>query len=291
MHFLSITDLSTEEIRQILQKTKIVKANPHQHSDRLKNKTLAMLFEKPSTRTRISFEVAMVQLGGHAINLYAEEIQLKRGEAISDTAKVLGRYVNGVMARVYEHKTLEELSKNSEVPIINGLSDIEHPCQAISDLFTIYEQFGTFDIKLAYVGDGNNVCNSLMLGSAMMGINMTVATPPGYEPKIKNKLINKIKITHDPKEAVKDADVVYTDVWVSMGSEEEEQERINKFKDYQVNEKLLSNAKPGCKIMHCLPAHRGMEINEVIDSKNSIVWDQAENRMHAQKAVLLKLLE
>jgi len=291
MHFLSITDLNKNEITEILQATKILKANLHQHHDRLKNKTLAMLFEKPSTRTRISFEVAMVQLGGYALNLHAGEIQLKRGEAISDTAKVLSRYVDGVMARVYEHETLIELSKNSTVPVINGLSDYEHPCQIISDLFTIYEQFKSSDVKLAYIGDGNNVCNSLMLGCAMMGIKMTVAAPEGYEPKIKNKLINKIKITNDPVEAVKDADIVYTDVWISMGSESEAGERLNKFKKYQVNEKLLHNAKPECKIMHCLPAHRGAEITDVIDGKNSIVWDQAENRLHAQKAILLKLLE
>ena len=291
MHFLSITDLNKNEITEILQATKILKANLHQHHDRLKNKTLAMLFEKPSTRTRISFEVAMVQLGGYALNLHAGEIQLKRGEAISDTAKVLSRYVDGVMARVYEHETLIELSKNSTVPVINGLSDYEHPCQIISDLFTIYEQFKSSDVKLAYIGDGNNVCNSLMLGCAMMGIKMTVAAPEGYEPKIKNKLINKIKITNDPVDAVKDADIVYTDVWVSMGSESEAGERLNKFKKYQVNEKLLHNAKPECKIMHCLPAHRGAEITDVIDGKNSIVWDQAENRLHAQKAILLKLLE
>jgi ornithine carbamoyltransferase len=296
MHLLSITDLNKKEIEELLRAAKILKTNPDQNSDRLKNKTLAMLFEKPSTRTRISFEVAMVQLGGHAINLNAGEIQLKRGEAVSDTAKVFGRYVDGVMARVYEHETLIELSKNSTIPVINGLSDLEHPCQIISDLFTIYEKFGNFDVKLAYVGDGNNVCNSLMLGCALMGINLMVATPKGYEPnreitKTAQKISGKIKITNDPKEAVKDADIVYTDVWVSMGSESEEEERLSKFKKYQINEKLLSNAKPGCKIMHCLPAHRGVEITDVIDGPNSIVWDQAENRLHAQKAVLLKLLE
>ncbi len=267
-----------------------------------------MLFEKPSTRTRISFEVAMVQLGGHAINLNANEIQLKRGEAVSDTAKVLGRYVNGVMARVHKHDTLTELSENSSIPVINGLSDIEHPCQVISDLFTIYEKFpfdfqskdrfcdGNFDIKLAYIGDGNNVCNSLILGCAIMGIDAAVATPKGYEPDAgvvnsAKKISDKITITNNPEDAACDADVVYTDVWISMGSEGEEKERMNKFKNYQVNAKLLSNAKPGCKIMHCLPAHRGMEIDGVIDGENSIVWDQAENRLHAQKAVLLKLLE
>jgi ornithine carbamoyltransferase len=180
--------------------------------------------------------------------------------------------------------------------VINGLSDIEHPCQIISDLFTIYEKFGNFNIKLAYVGDGNNVCNSLMLGCAIMGIAVAVATPKGYEPdkEITNtakKISNKIKITHDPVEAVKDADVVYTDVWISMGDESEEEERLKKFKKYQVNEKLMSSAKPNCKIMHCLPAHRGVEITDVIDKANSIVWDQAENRLHAQKAILLKLLE
>jgi len=296
MHLLSISDLNKKEIEELMQAAKILKSNPHQNDDRLKNKTLAMLFEKPSTRTRISFEVAMVQLGGHAINLNANEIQLKRGEAVSDTAKVLERYVDGVMARVYSHDTLTELSRNSKIPVINGLSDVEHPCQIISDLFTIYEKFGNFNIKLAYVGDGNNVCNSLMLGCAIMGIAVAVATPKGYEPdkEITNaakRISNKITITNDPVEAVKDADVVYTDVWISMGDESEEEERLKKFKKYQVNEKLMNNAKPNCKIMHCLPAHRGAEITDVIDKANSIVWDQAENRLHAQKAVLLKLLE
>jgi ornithine carbamoyltransferase len=296
MHLLSISDLTKKEIEELMQAAKILKSNPHQNDDRLKNKTLAMLFEKPSTRTRISFEVAMVQLGGHAINLNANEIQLKRGEAVSDTAKVLERYVDGVMARVYSHDTLTELSKNSKIPVINGLSDIEHPCQIISDLFTIYEKFGNFNIKLAYVGDGNNVCNSLMLGCAIMGITVAVATPKGYEPdkaitNAAKKISNKIKITNDPAEAVKDADVIYTDVWISMGDESEEEERLKKFKKYRVNEKLMSSAKPNCKIMHCLPAHRGMEITDVIDKANSIVWDQAENRLHAQKAILLKLLD
>lgn len=298
---LSMNDLSLEELEKIIQFIKEIKEYPWKYKDSLKGKNIVMIFEKPSTRTRISFEVAMNQLGGNAINLSKENTQLERGETISDSAKVLSRYVNAVVARVNRHDTLLELNKNSSVPVINGLSDLEHPCQVISDLFTIYEIKGILKgVNLSYIGDGNNVCHSLLLGCAITGMNMKIATPKGYEPKkeILNSAVNiskntgsKIILTNKPEEAVKDADFLYTDVWISMGYEKEKEKRIKAFKEYQINKKLLANAKKDTKIMHCLPAHRGMEItSEVLDSKNSIVWDQAENRLHAQKAILLKLL-
>lgn len=256
-----------------------------------------MLFEKSSTRTRISFEVAMTELGGHAIFLNYKDIQLGRGESIADTARVMSRYVNALMARVYKHETLIELSENATVPVINGLSDLEHPCQLLADLLTIREYKGKFKgLNFSWIGDGNNVCNSAILACALTGMKMTVACPQGYEPN--SDIVEKAKriggtinIIRDPVKAAKKADVFYTDVWVSMGDEDEYDRRLHDFKPYQINSKLLEQAKHDVMVLHCLPAHRGEEITaDVVDGPNSAVFDQAENRLHVQKALLLKLL-
>ena len=267
----------------------------------LRGRSLAMIFEKSSTRTRVSFEVGMTQLGGHALFLNPNDLQLGRGETIADTARVLSRYVDGIMYRAFKHEHVRELARNATVPVINGLDDREHPCQTVSDLFTIQERKGHLKgLKLAYVGDGNNVCNSLLLGSAMVGMDTTAACPAGYEPdpellrearQIAKDRDAAIDVVHDALSAVRGADVVYTDVWVSMGQEREKEEREKVFRPYQINAKLLDHAKPDAVVMHCLPAHRGQEItDEVIDGPRSIVFDQAENRLHAQKAILARFL-
>ncbi len=294
MHLISVLD-AKDYFFEILNLAKKIKKE--KYSDIFKGRTLAMIFEKPSTRTRVSFEVAMNQLGGNAIYLDYLTTQLSRGEAIKDTARTLSRYVDAVMIRAKNHNDIVEFANYSTIPVINGLSDLEHPCQAISDIFTIFEhaEKDKSDIKLCYIGDGNNVCNSLILASAIAGIEISVATPKGYEPdenilKEAKKISNRISITHDPIEAIKDADFVYTDVWVSMGQESEAEERLKVFKPYQVNSELLKHA-PNAKVMHCLPAKRGLEItDDVLDSEKSIVFDQAENRLHVQKAILLKLI-
>ena len=299
---LSMEDLSIKGLLEVIALSKEVKNNPEKFMKELEGRSLVMIFEKPSTRTRVSFECAILQLGGHAVNITRDSSQMNRGETLSDSAKTLERYVDAIVARVNNHSTLIELAANAKIPVINGLSDIEHPCQIIADLLTIQEEKGKFkDIKIAYVGDGNNVCNSLLLGCAMTGINITVATPDKYKPRkeaikaaerIAKDTGAKIETTADPMEAVKNADFVYTDVWVSMGHESEEKERIKTLKPYQVNKQLLSKAKKGANIMHCLPAHRGFEITgDAIDGPQSIVWNQAENRLHAQKAILIKLLK
>lgn len=267
----------------------------------LKNCALAMIFEKPSTRTRVSFEIAMAQMGGHALYLNPNDLQLGRGETIADTAKVLSRYADGILYRGFKHGTTLELARNADVPVINGLDDLEHPCQALTDLFTIREFKGEFDkVKLAYVGDGNNVCNSLMLGSAIVGLDTAVATPKEFRPepdlareaeRIAGEKGSVLEFTDDPTRAVKNADVIYTDVWISMGMELESDRRNKILSPFQVNSGLLAKAKEDCIVMHCLPAHRGHEItDEVMDGKNSVVFDQAENRLHAQKALLVNLL-
>lgn len=265
----------------------------------LRDKTLALVFEKPSLRTRVTFEAAMTQLGGHAIYLSQADIQLGNREAVPDIAQNLSRWVDAIVARTFSHQTVVELAEHATVPVINGLDDLEHPCQAIADLFTIKEKKKNLSsLKLAWVGDGNNVCNSLLLGSALVGMNMSIACPKGYEPnaeifrKVKELARSKIELTTNPELAVKQADIIYTDVWVSMGQEKERELRERIFRPYQVNSELVSLAKEDCIVMHCLPAHRGYEItNEVIDGKHSIVFDQAENRLHAQKAILVKLIK
>ncbi len=298
-HLLSLADLSFTEIINLLDTASDLKEKRSRGktSILLKNKTLAMLFEKSSTRTRISFEVAMTELGGHAIFLNYKDIQLGRGESIADTARVMSRYVNAIMARVYKHETLIELSENATVPVINGLSDIEHPCQLLADLLTIREYKGKLKgLNFSWIGDGNNVCNSAILACTITGMKITVACPEGYEPK--GEIIEMAKglggmtsIIHDPVKAARNADVLYTDVWVSMGDEEEYDQRLHDFKPYQINSKLLEQAKHDVMVLHCLPAHRGEEITaDVIDGPHSAVLDQAENRLHAQKALLLKLL-
>lgn len=298
-HLISMLDVKNE-ICEILDLASELKAKQKKGilHEMLKNKSLGMIFEKSSTRTRVSFEVGMTRLGGHALYLSPKDLQMGRGETVPDTAKVLSRFVDGIMYRAFDHKMMLELAKNSTVPVINGLDDIEHPCQIIADLLTIKEKKKDFNkLKLAYVGDGNNVCNSLLLGAAIVGMNMSVGCPKGYEPnkeileKAKKIAKSKIEISENPFDAVKNADIIYTDVWVSMGDESEKEKREKIFLPYQVNQKLIGNAKKNCIVMHCLPAHRGKEItDEVVNGKNSVVFDQAENRLHAQKAVMVKLM-
>ncbi|MDY1590966.1 MAG: ornithine carbamoyltransferase [Methanofastidiosum sp.] len=297
-HLASLHDLTKEEIWQILKtaETLKIKQKTGEKHELLYGKTLAMIFQKPSTRTRVSFEVGMKQLGGHALYLSSTDLQLGRGETVRDTGAVLARYCDGIMARVFSHDNIIELCKHSTVPIINGLSDLLHPCQCLADLETILEKKQEFKgLKLAFVGDGNNVCHSLMFGSAKVGIDMTVVCPKGYEPdkQIEKMALEdglKLEITNDPK-GVKGADVIYTDVWTSMGNDKEHDDRVKVFKPYQVNEKLVTHAQDDCIVMHCLPAHRGEEItNEVVDGPHSVVLDQAENRNHAQKAVMALLM-
>ena len=299
----SLYHLSREEIEQILRTSELLKHQLLRGKEHplLKGKTLAMIFEKPSTRTRVSFEVGMWQLGGYALYLSASDLQLGRGETIADTARVLSRYVNGIMARVFAHQTILDLAKYSRVPVINGLSDFTHPCQGLADLFTIYEKKGRLSrLKLAYVGDGNNVAHSLLYGCSKVGMNFTLACPKGYEPNSKvvseakaegRRSGSRVNVTNDPGEAVRGADVVYTDVWASMGKEKEHEQRIKIFKPYQVNRKLVKGAKKDYLFMHCLPAHRGEEVtDEVADSKNSVIFDQAENRLHTQKAIMALMM-
>lgn len=297
-HLASLHDLTKEEIWQILKtaETLKIKQKTGEKHELLYGKTLAMIFQKPSTRTRVSFEVGMKQLGGHALYLSSTDLQLGRGETVGDTGAVLARYCDGIMARVFSHDNIIELCKHSTVPVINGLSDLLHPCQCLADLETILEKKQEFKgLKLAFVGDGNNVCHSLMFGSAKVGMEMTVVCPKGYEPdkQIEKLALEdglKLEITNDPK-GVNGADVIYTDVWASMGKDTEHDDRVKIFKPYQVNEKLVSQAQDDCIVMHCLPAHRGEEItDEVVDGPHSVVLDQAENRNHAQKAVMALLM-
>ena len=300
---ISMLDIK-DDIHELLDLAVKLKKDKKQSriDEPLKNKSLGMIFEKPSTRTRISFEVGMTQLGGHALYLSPRDLQMGRGETIADTAKVLSRFVDAIMYRAFSNEVMRELAENATVPVISGLDDKEHPCQILADLLTIKEHKGEFKgLKLTYVGDGNNVCNSLMLGSAMVGMDFAVACPEGYEPdadltkearKIASANGSVIEIVHNAKEAVKGADVIYTDVWVSMGEEKEKAEKERLFLPYQVNTELVNAAKDDCIVMHCLPAHRGYEItDEVVDGPHSVVFDEAENRLHAQKAVLLTLMQ
>ncbi len=303
--FLTLQDFSPQELISILDYARQLKVRFYAGEriiPLLRGKTLAMIFQKPSTRTRISFEVAMYQLGGYALYLNWNDLQLRRGETIEDTARVLSRYVDGIMARVYDHEDLISLANAASIPVINGLSDMYHPCQIISDMLTIWEKKGKLSgVNVAYLGDGaNNVCHSLITGCSKLGLNIKVACPKGYEPKrevlenaYKNAEISgsTIEVIHSPTEAVKDADVIYTDVWISMGQEAEAEKRLRVFPPFQVNSSLLKHAPQDVIVMHCLPAHRGQEItDEVIDGPKSIVWDQAENRLHVQKALLALLL-
>jgi ornithine carbamoyltransferase len=299
---LSIQDLTARDILGILELAAEVKAKPAVFSCELKGKSVGLIFQKPSNRTRVSFEIGMYQLGGNSIYLGSTEIGMGGRESVKDVACVLSRYLNGIVARVYKHEVVEELAKYASIPIINGLSDAAHPCQALGDMFTIKEKFGSFkNVTLAYIGDGNNVLNSLMVASARLGMDVKVATPENYAPdaamvRLAKSLAKEsgsgISFSNDPNTAAKDADVLYTDVWVSMGQEAQAANRIKAFKNYQINDKLLKLAKTMCVVMHCLPAHRAQEITDsVMDSNHSIVYDQAENRMHVQKAILLQLLK
>ncbi len=300
---ISIADLTPKEINQIFKLTKKLKKLHKKRKEHLLllDKTLAMIFQKPSTRTRVSFEVGMYQLGGYALFLSAQDLQLRRGETIKDTALTLSRYVDGIMIRTYDHQDVEDLARYATIPVINGLSDLLHPCQVLSDLYTIREKKGRLKkLKVAYVGDGNNVANSWCYGAAKMGMELSLACPSCYQPNETvvrrasgEAMISgaKINILQDPSEAVRDADVIYTDVWASMGKEGEEAERRSIFYPYQVNEELVSKAKKDVIVMHCLPAHRGEEITDgVMDGPHSVVFDQAENRLHVQKAILVLLL-
>ena len=300
--FLSIDDLSAADLTALLDRAVALKANrPSAGSGTLAGRSVAMIFEKPSTRTRISFEVAIAELGGHPLPLSAAELQLGRGETIEDTGRVLSRYVHGVVVRTFEQERLERLADAATIPVVNALSDLEHPCQALADLLTVREQLGDLaGLKLTYVGDGNNVAHSLLLAGALAAMHVTVATPPGYEPipqivkratEIAESSGGNITVTTDPHEAVKGADALYTDVWASMGQEREAEERRLIFAPYQLNATMLSHAASRAIVLHCLPAHRGEEISdEVIDGPQSVVWDQAENRLHTQKAVLESLM-
>ncbi len=302
--FISLHDLTKEEIENLIKlsielKTDLKKGIQHKI---LKDKTLGMIFSKSSTRTRVSFEVGMTQLGGYPLFLSANDIQLGRGETIYDTAKVLERYLDGIMIRTYSHDDVIELARHADIPVINALTDLLHPCQVLADLQTVYEKKGTLEnLKFTYIGDGNNMAHSIMYGCGKMGIDCAIASPEGYMPN--QDVIDNAKddfkksgaeliITQDPVEAIKNADIVYTDTWVSMGQEDEKAERIKIFMPYQVNKELFKNAKSDALFMHCLPAYRGYEVTEdVIDGPNSVIFDEAENRLHAQKAIMATLMQ
>ncbi|MHC1635748.1 MAG: ornithine carbamoyltransferase [Candidatus Methanospirareceae archaeon] len=304
-NIVSIFDVSFEEIGWIVKKAKELKKERQEGKKKrndLEGKTLAMIFEKPSTRTRVSFEVAMHELGGHSLYLSWNDLQLGRGERIKETAKVLSSYVDAIMIRAFEHTTVEEFARYASVPVINGLSDLEHPCQILADIMTIEEhKEGLRGMKVAWIGDGNNVCNSLIGGCAITGMDISVACPQGYEPngevlkRAKKEGETKgvrIEICKEPKEAALDADVLYTDTWVSMGDEAEREKRVRDLARYQINKDLVSVAKDDAIVMHCMPAHIGEEITEdVMYSGKSVIFEQAENRLHVQKALLLRLIK
>lgn len=301
--FLTIKDFSREELEEILTQGEKLKLDHYAGKDEklLNGKSIGVIFEKPSTRTRVSFAVAIYQLGAQALILDTSNMQLKRGETVADTGKVLSRYLNGIVARVYSHKTLEDLRDYGTVPVINALSDYTHPCQIMGDLLTIQEKKGRLEgVKIAYLGDGNNVCHSILFGASRLGMNVAVATPAGYEPKkdvvkdaerFAKESGSSVFITNDAEKAVEGADVIYTDVWASMGEEAEHNERVKVMRPYQVNDSIVEKAKKEVIVMHCLPAHRGEEITDsVIDGSHSVVFDQAENRLHIQKAILSLLI-
>jgi ornithine carbamoyltransferase len=300
-NFISIHDLSLYEFSKILDITREIKDNSHRFRNKLKGKILAMIFQKPSLRTRMTFEVGMLQLGGEAVYLSPSDIQIGTRETVYDMGKNLERWVDAIMIRTFAHQNVIDLAQACRIPIINALTDLLHPCQAMADFFTLKEKRGDLaNFKLAYVGDGNNVCHSLLYAAAKAGSKMSVATPPGYEPdpEIRKQAEEDGKeteasfsFTNDPSEAVENADAVYTDAWASMGQEQEKEKRAKLFAPFQVNKNLMAKAKEGGFFMHCLPAHRGEEVtDDVIDSSQSIVYDQAENRLHVQKVIMLLLL-
>lgn len=300
---LCLKDFTKEELEEFITQGEKLKIDHYagKNEKLLDGKTIAVLFEKPSTRTRISFAVAIWELGAFPLVLETSNLQMIRGETVPDTARVMGRMVQGIVARVFAQKTLEELAEYSHVPVINALSDFSHPCQALGDFLTIKEKKGKLEgLKLAYLGDGNNVANSLLIGGSILGLNVSVGSPKGYEPakevvemalNFAKKSGSKIEITNDPLEAVANADVIYTDVWASMGQEAEHAKRVEIMRPYQINANIVNHAKDDVIVMHCLPAHRGEEItDEVIDGPHSVVFDQAENRLHIQKAILSLLI-
>ncbi len=302
-HFLSIDDLTPAELAGLLELAAKVKASPEDYEDRLHRTSVALIFEKPSTRTRVSFEVGVAELGGHPLALSSSELQLGRGETIEDTGRVLSRYVQAIVLRTFGQERLEALARTATVPVVNSLSDFEHPCQALADLLTVRERAGDLRGRtLTYLGDGNNVAHSLLLSGAMSGMTVRVATPVGFEPipqvvhrarEIADEVGagGRIVVTNDPVEASTGADVLYTDVWASMGQEAEVDERTLVFPAYRIDQAAVDRASPDVVVLHCLPAHRGQEItDEVIDGPHAAVWDQAENRLHTQKALLLWLL-
>ena len=299
--FLSLRDFAPTEVHHLLELAADIKARPAEFSTALRGKTLAMIFEKPSLRTRVTFDVGIQQLGGFSLYLSPAEISLGKRESIHDVAKNLERMVQGIMIRTFAHQIVEEMAKEASVPIINGLTDYSHPCQAMADFLTIKEVKGRVDgIRLSFVGDGNNVAHSLMFAGALLGAHVTVVTPPGYEPKgdatawsttQAAKTGGSIVVTNDPIDGVRGADVIYTDVWASMGQEAEAEARKRLFLPYQVNEAMIGRARPDVSFMHCLPAHRGEEVTAgVIDSPRAVVFQEAENRLHAQKAIMLELM-
>jgi len=302
-HLISIHDLTIDEINELFKLSALLKKHLKEGKSHsyLKGKTMGMIFTKSSTRTRVSFEVGMYQLGGYPLFLSSNDIQLGRGETIFDTARVLSRYIDGIMIRTYDHRDVLDLAKYGSIPVINGLTDLMHPCQVLADLFTVYEKRGCLKgLKLAYIGDGNNMAHSLLHGCSKVGMDIAVATPKEFEcnDSIINEALEDAKvseadilISNDPAEAINDADVVYTDTWVSMGQEAEKEERIRVFRPYQINKELFSLAKSDALFLHCLPAYRGFEVtDDIIDGPNSVIFDEAENRLHVQKAIMVKLM-
>ena len=300
-NIISVLDMK-DDMPELVDLAIRLKKERGNHGDPLKGKTLAMIFEKPSTRTRISFDVAISELGGHALYIESTKMQMGHGETVEDTAHVMSRFVHGIMYRAFDYKVMDRLGDNASIPVISGLDDLEHPCQALADMVTIKEKMGGFrGQKLVYLGDGNNVCNSLLYACAIMGMDMVACCPATRMPnaeimlnasRIADANGSKIIASHEPKEACKDADVLYTDTWISMGDSTPLEEAVRIFHEYQINKELLSIAKPDCIVMHCLPAHREQEITgEVMDGPQSVVFDEAENRLHAQKAVLYTLLK
>jgi ornithine carbamoyltransferase len=299
-HFLSIRALGAADVPRLFALIADLKAK-QKARDRLAplaGRTMALIFEKPSLRTRVTFEVAMLQLGGNAVYLTATEIGMGKRESVPDVARNLSRWVDAVTARVFSHRTLEQLAEHATVPVINGLSDLEHPCQAMADFFTLWERgLDLSRLRLAWVGDGNNVCHSILLLAALTGTTSVVATPPGFEPREDileacRRLGGRVTLTTEPREALEGADVIYTDTWISMGQEDDREQRLEAFSRYQLNDALLGFAPARALVMHCLPAHRGEEITDaVLDSPRSVILDQAENRLHAQKGIILHLLD
>jgi ornithine carbamoyltransferase len=301
--FIEIHDYSAAEVRELFELARDMKASPNKFRTTLQGQTLAMIFEKSSTRTRVSFEVGMFQMGGHALFLSSRDIQLGRGEPITDTAQVLSRYVDGIMARTFAHKTVTDLAEYATVPVINGLTDLSHPCQVMADYFTAWEKFGG-DLKgrkIAWIGDGNNMAHSLMFGAPKVGMDIVVATPPDYAPDPNviaqatddaREAGTKLTITTSIDEAVRDADIIETDVWASMGQEEEAEKRKRDFAGWMVDAAMMTKAKKQAIFLHCLPAHRGEEVSaEVIDGPQSVIFDEAENRLHVQKAIMASLMK